>query len=85
MTKTARTALIEIRNPTLKDVPRIYDLVQRVYGNSGYTRGMLQGQVAAFREGQFIVEYEGDLVGYAAGFRIDEKTAMGAHTWAEIT
>ena len=57
MTKTARTALIEIRNPTLKDVPRINALVQRVYGKGeGYTRGMLHGQVAAFREGQFIVE-----------------------------
>ena len=86
MTKTARTALIEIRNPTLKDVPRINALVQRVYGKGeGYTRGMLQGQVAAFREGQFIVEYEGDLVGYAAGFLIDEKTAMEPHTWDEIT
>ena len=45
----------------------------------------LRGQIAAFRDGQFVVEYEGEIVGYAAGFRIDEKTAMEPHTWTAIT
>jgi hypothetical protein len=26
-----------------------------------------------------------EIVGYAAGFRIDEKTAMAPHTWTQIT
>ena len=46
---------------------------------------MLRGQIAAYPAGHFVVEYEGELVGYAAGFRIDEAVAMAPHTWDQIT
>jgi hypothetical protein len=44
------------------------------------TPGMLRGQIAAYADGQFVVEYADQIVGYAAGFRIDETTAMSPHT-----
>ena len=46
---------------------------------------MLRGQIATYPDGQFVVEFEGEIVGYAASFRIDEKSAMGPHTWDQIT
>jgi len=86
MKKPRASAVLDIRNPKLSEVPRIADLIQRVYGDMpAYTEGMLQGQIANFPEGQFIVEYDGEIVGYAAGFRVDEATAMKPHTWTEIT
>ena len=79
-------AKLKIRNPTVADAPDVVALVQRAYPDMApYTLGMVQGQIATFPEGQFIVEYEGEIVGYAASFRIDETTAFKAHTWSEIT
>ncbi len=83
--QTTRAALI-VRNASLDDVPAIIKLVSKVYPDIGtYTAGMVQGQITAFREGQFVVEYDGEIVGYAATFLIDEKTAMSPHNWREIT
>ena len=77
MTKTAKPAVLTIRNARLTDVAAINDLVIKVYKDiPPYTQGMLRGQIAAFHDGQFVVEYEGEIVGYAAGFRIDEATAL---------
>src|SRR5690606_6058430 len=50
-----------------------------------YTPGNLQGQISNYPEGQFVAEARGEIVGYAATFRIDEGTALSSHTWAEIT
>lgn len=86
MTKTNKPAVLNIRNARAADVDAIAALVSKVYKSMPpYTTGMLRGQISAFPDGQFVVEYEGDIVGYAAGFRIDEKTAMGQHTWSQIT
>jgi len=86
MTKTNKPAVLNIRNARAADVEAISALVSKVYKSMPpYTPGMLRGQISAFPDGQFVVEYEGDIVGYAAGFRIDEKTAMSQHTWSQIT
>lgn len=83
--QTTRAAL-KVRNAGLDDIPAIVALVSKVYPEIGtYTSGMVQGQIAHFPEGQFLVEYDGEVVGYAATFLIDEKTAMTPHTWREIT
>ena len=80
------SASLNIRVATPKDVQDIHELSIRVYGEgNSCTAGMIRGQIAAFPEGQFVVEYDDEVVGYAASFRIDEKTAMGDHTWMEIT
>lgn len=86
MKRPGTSAILNIRNARLSDVPEISALVRRVYGDMpAYTDGMLQGQIASFPDGQFLVEYEGRVVGYAASFRIDEATAMSPHTWTQIT
>jgi predicted amidohydrolase/GNAT superfamily N-acetyltransferase len=86
MTRKNKPALLQVRTATLQDVEAISALVRKVYGKMpAYTPGMLQGQISNFPDGQFLVEYEGEIIGYAASFRIDEKTALSAHTWTEIT
>jgi GNAT superfamily N-acetyltransferase len=86
MTETKKPAVLTIRNARMADLPAISALVAKVYKTMpAYSDGMLRGQISGFRDGQFVVEYEGDIVGYAAGFRIDEKTALAPHTWSAIT
>jgi predicted amidohydrolase/predicted N-acetyltransferase YhbS len=77
---------LTVRTARLSDVSAIAELSRRAFGeDAASSAGMIQGQVAAFSEGQFVVEYDGRIIGYAASFRIDEATAMKPHTWAEIT
>lgn len=77
---------LTVREARTLDIPAIVELAQRVYpGEVAYTAGNLQGQLATYPEGQFVVEAGEQIVGYAATFRIDEVTALGAHTWDEIT
>lgn len=86
MTETKKPAVLTIRNARMGDLKAISALVSKVYKTMpAYSDGMLRGQISAFRDGQFVVEYEGEIVGYAAGFLIDEKTAMAPHTWSAIT
>jgi len=84
--RNSSPAKLVVRNAEPKDVPEIAGLSARVYGaTQGSSRGMIQGQIAKFPEGQFVVLYEGAIVGYAATFVIDEATAFTQHTWMEIT
>nr|WP_291842429.1 hypothetical protein [Maricaulis sp.] len=77
---------LNVRNATLDDIPRIIALVGKVYPEMGaYSASMLQGQISVFSEGQVVVEYDGDIVGYAASFIIDGDTALKPHTWDAIT
>ncbi|MGD9543023.1 MAG: GNAT family N-acetyltransferase [Methylocystis sp.] len=77
---------LEIRHAARRDVPNIIAMMKRAYTNlPALTPGNLLGQITAFPEGQFVAEYEGQIVGYAATFRIDEATAFAPHSWAEIT
>ncbi|GGB74476.1 MULTISPECIES: bifunctional GNAT family N-acetyltransferase/carbon-nitrogen hydrolase family protein [Henriciella] len=87
MTSQRKKASIVVRNATLEDVPKIAALVIKVYKNpaDGYTPGMLRGQISSFPEGQFVVEYEGEIVGYSASFIVKEELAMSPHDWIEIT
>lgn len=81
-------ARLAVRNATLKDVPAIAALTDKVYagtGMFGYTSGALRGQISNFREGQFVVLVEEQIVGYCATFRISGDIALRSHTWEEIT
>lgn len=83
--KTRPTKLI-VRNATTQDVDSIVSLSGRVYKNEpSYTPGMIRGQLTAFPDGQFVVEYEGDVVGYAATFIVNERIALAQHSWGAIT
>jgi predicted amidohydrolase/GNAT superfamily N-acetyltransferase len=80
------TPKLLLRQAVPADVPQLVDLTARVYTPEwGHSAEMLRSQQTHFPEGQFVVEYEGRIVGYCATFRIDEATALAPHTWAQIT
>ncbi|MCG6118765.1 MAG: carbon-nitrogen hydrolase family protein [Aquimonas sp.] len=79
-------ARLILRNATRADVPGIVALSATTYGEHfAYLPEMVGGQLAQFPEGQFVAEYDGQIVGYCATFRIDEAAAMSQHGWREIT
>jgi predicted amidohydrolase/ribosomal protein S18 acetylase RimI-like enzyme len=81
-----RRATLEVRQAIQKDVPGIVALVDRAYDRiSGYSRGMVRGQINNYPEGQFVAIYEGRIAGYCASMRIDERLALAPHSWEEIT
>lgn len=73
------------RSATHHDIKAIHALSEKVYGDWSYTESMIRGQIANFPGGQFIVEREGEIIGYAASFIISEKIGLAPHTWKEIT
>ena len=86
MTNRSQRAALTVRNATPADIPAIISLSARAFPGMGvYPPGMLKGHISNFPEGQFVVEYEGDLVGYAASFRIGGDLALKPHSWDEIT
>ena len=81
-----RNKKLEVRQATAKDVRGIVALVDRAYERiSGYSSGMIRGQINNYPEGQFVALYEGKIVGYCASMRLDERLALCPHTWEEIT
>jgi predicted amidohydrolase/GNAT superfamily N-acetyltransferase len=77
-----------VRNATLKDVPDIVALSERVYtplNMETYSPAAVRGQINNFAHGQIVVLVGSTLVGYCATFRIAEKIAFKEHTWHEIT
>lgn len=86
MKKSSSRASLAVRNATHSDIPALIELSARTYPNMApYSASMLMGQMSNYAEGQFVVEYEGDIVGYAACFRISETLALKPHTWSDIT
>lgn len=86
MTKQTVRPTLELRTARHADIPGIVALSRRVYGeHAAFSPSMIQGQLVNYPEGQFVVEYEGQLVGHAASFLIDEDTALGPHSWSGIT
>jgi predicted amidohydrolase/ribosomal protein S18 acetylase RimI-like enzyme len=81
-----RKARLEVRQATSRDVAGIVALVDRAYDRiSGYSSGMIRGQINNYPEGQFVALYEGRVVGYCASMRLDERLALCPHSWEEIT
>ncbi|GGK48513.1 bifunctional GNAT family N-acetyltransferase/carbon-nitrogen hydrolase family protein [Salinarimonas ramus] len=75
-----------VRPALLKDVRAIQALCRRAYPTmEPYSQAQLRGQIQMFPEGQFVAIYQDELVGYAATFLIDEKTALAPHDWNTIT
>ncbi len=79
-------AAVELKPATLGDIPGVIALVARAYPDiPPYSRGQLRGQLNSFPEGQFVVTFDGAVVGFAATFVIAEALAFADHSWAEIT
>jgi predicted amidohydrolase/ribosomal protein S18 acetylase RimI-like enzyme len=82
--KEQRPSLV-IRQARLADAAAIARLSGEVYAGDGYTQAMVRGHVTNFPEGQFVAEYEGQVVGYCATFITTEALALAGHRWDEIT
>ncbi len=81
-----RKPQLTIRRAMLKDVRGIQALSRRAYPKEPpYSQAQLRGQIQNFPEGQFVAVWQDELVGYAATFLIDEKTALAPHDWQTIT
>ncbi len=79
-------ARLEIRPAKLKDVRAIGELVRRAYDDlPAYTQGEIRGQINNYPEGCFVALFDGEVVGYCASMRLDEKLALSDHTWDEVT
>jgi len=75
-----------VRRATTRDVKAIAALEKRIYDpQPAMTRGMIQGQINNFPDGQFVAEYGGQVVGHCATFIISGDIALKPHTWDEIT
>lgn len=82
---TARRKLL-VRNTQFKDLAAINRILNKTYpGLEGYPAKALQAQLNHFAEGQFVVEYEGLVVGFCMTFIISGRKALKAHTWEDIT
>ena len=77
---------LEIRQAKLKDVRAIGELVRRAYDDlPAYTQGEIRGQINNYPEGCFVALFDGEVVGYCASMRLDERVALSDHTWDEVT
>ncbi|MFC7048594.1 bifunctional GNAT family N-acetyltransferase/carbon-nitrogen hydrolase family protein [Emcibacter nanhaiensis] len=85
MSNIIRRQKLFIRTATQEDVPGMTALNRKVYGEFSFTEKMIASHIKKFPEGQIIAIYEGRIVGHAATFIIDEKTALRPHTWKQIT
>ncbi len=85
-TKKEQRPSLVIRNARPRDARDIATLSGKVYGSeSTYPAEMIRGQINNFADGQFVAEYEGQVVGYCATFIVGEDLALGTHNWSEIT
>lgn len=79
--------IVVLRNSIKEDVPRIAELlkISRPGLEQEYPLDALSGPMHHYPQGQFVVEYDGNIVGYCATFRIGKDLALKPHTWDEIT
>ncbi|MGE0628427.1 MAG: hypothetical protein AB7O43_11435, partial [Hyphomicrobiaceae bacterium] len=83
---TVERPRLQIRQARLSDIDALIALSRAVYApQPSHTAPMIRGQINAFPAGQFVAEYDGQIVGHCATFVIGEDIALKPHTWAEIT
>jgi len=83
---TSSRRKLTVRNAEESDIHAVAELSRRVYPHEPpYSPAQIRGQINAFPEGQFVVIYEGEVVGYCATFQVTEGLALADHTWDSIT
>ncbi|MCC5792753.1 MAG: GNAT family N-acetyltransferase [Legionellaceae bacterium] len=85
--KKSDKATLIVRNARLTDIPAIRKLVSTAYPATidNYPPNAIRGHINHFPQGQFVVVYEQQIVGYCATFKISGDIALKPHTWNEIT
>ncbi|MBL27867.1 MAG: carbon-nitrogen hydrolase [Rhodospirillaceae bacterium] len=84
--KPLRRKKLTVRQAKLADVPAIAALSRRIYGpGPWHTQRMVRSQINNFAQGQFVAEYEGEVVGHCATFMIGGDVALKDHDWHAIT
>lgn len=82
---TAEKINLTVRQARREDIPAIVSLSKKVYGENFMAETMLTGQINAFPEGQFVADYNGQIVGHCATFVISGAIAKSPHSWRQIT
>jgi ribosomal protein S18 acetylase RimI-like enzyme len=81
-----KSARLLIRNAEARDIDDIIALQIRAFPKlEPDTAGMIRGRLERFPEGQFVVELDGKLAGWASTFILDEALAFSEHTLDSIT
>jgi len=81
-----RSAALVVRQARPRDIPAMVALSRRVYAPlPGHSQRMLRSQLNNFAEGQFVAEYDGEIVGHCATFIVSGDIALKPHSWNEIT
>lgn len=77
---------LELRNAKLADISQIIGLASKVYPKmEPYTASQIKGLIRTFSEGQFVLEFDKNIVGFAATFIATETMVYEDHTWQSIT
>lgn len=77
---------IRVRQTKIEDGQAINNIIEKTYpGINGYSNDALKAQLNHFPQGQFVVEFNGKVIGFCMTFIISKELAMKPHTWKEIT
>lgn len=75
-----------VRLATREDVPALVALSIKTYGEKlSLSEEEISGQLFNFPEGQFVAEYNNQVIGHCATFIISGDVALKPHSWSEIT
>ncbi|MFO1261270.1 MAG: GNAT family N-acetyltransferase [Sphingomonadaceae bacterium] len=82
----ATQAKLIIREARATDARAVAALSRKVYGKTeGFSAAQIRGQINNFPEGQFVAEYEGEIVGHCATLIVESDLAFANHSWDEVT
>ncbi|MCB1307952.1 MAG: GNAT family N-acetyltransferase [Leptospiraceae bacterium] len=78
-----------VRNWTAGDIPALIECQAAAYADyaaqPAYSERVFTLQLAAFQEGQFLVEFEGRVIGYACSIIVQLDDDLPYLTWSEVT
>ena len=80
---------VKIRGLTSEDVPKIIELQKKSFPymaaeGMNWKEVSLENHIRIFPEGQFVAEYEGNIVGSASSLIVNLIPEYKEHTWMEI-
>lgn len=75
-----------IRNMQVKDIPEIIGLQGKCFpGMDPWKKEHLESHLSIFPEGQFVAEYDGEIIGSCSSLIINFDEYDDRHTWADVT